>query len=311
MIQCAISLFPLWALLAAAAAWIWPEAWVGFRGSIAPLLGVVMLGMGMTLEVRDFARVLERPGLVALGVAMQYAIMPSVGWAISVALGLPAQLAAGIVLVGSCPGGTASNVVCYLARGDVALSITLTTVSTLLAIGATPTLTWIYVGERIEVPVLGMVASVLKIVILPVLVGVVVNTVWGRRLAPLKRGLPLLSVIAIVVIIAIVVGLNRDGIGQLLGLASAAVMTHNLLGLALGYGVARALGRSRSQSRTLAIEVGMQNSGLGVALATAHLTPAAALPGAFFSVWHNLSGACLAGWWSRRPPGHADTRYRS
>jgi BASS family bile acid:Na+ symporter len=310
MIARAISLFPVWALLAAAAAWIWPEAWVGFKGSIAPLLGVVMLGMGMTLEVRDFARVLERPGLVSLGVAMQYTIMPSVGWALSVALGLPAQLAAGIVLVGSCPGGTASNVVCYLARGDVALSITLTTVSTLLAIGATPMLTWVYVGERIEVPVLGMLASVLKIVILPVLVGVVVNKVWGRRLAPIKRGLPLVSVIAIVVIIAIIVGLNRDGIGQLVGLVSVAVMTHNLLGLALGYGVARALGRSRSQSRTLAIEVGMQNSGLGVALATAHFPPAAALPGAFFSVWHNLSGACLAGWWSRRPRGHAGAEER-
>lgn len=293
--------FPLWALLAALAAAVAPGPFSALRGAIAPLLGIVMLGMGMTLEARDFARVLERPAAVFLGVTLQYAIMPFAGWVVGLALGLAPELAAGVVLVGSCPGGTASNVVCYLARGDVALSITLTTLSTLLAVGATPALTWIYVGQRVDVPVLEMLRSIAAVVVLPVVAGVAVNTLWGRRLEAVKHLFPLLSVAAIVLIIAIVVALNHARLDALLAPVAVAVVLHNGLGLALGYGAARALGRSESERRTLAIEVGMQNSGLGVALASAHLSPAAALPGALFSVWHNLSGALLASWWSRRP----------
>lgn len=294
--------FPLWALLGAGAAFLWPEPFAALRPAIAPLLGLVMLGMGMTLEARDFARVLERPAPVFLGVALQYGLMPALGFALAAAFGLSAELAAGLILVGSCPGGTASNVVCYLARGDVALSITLTTLSTLLAVVATPLLTWLYAGARIDVPVADMFASVAKIVLLPVIAGVLVNTWWGDRLVAVRRGLPALSVAAIVVIIAIVVALNRERLAGLLGVVSVAVVAHNTLGLALGYVLARGLRMAPATARTLALEVGMQNSGLAVALASAHFSTTAALPGALFSVWHNLSGASLAAFWARRPP---------
>jgi len=199
--------------------------------------------------------------------------------------------------VGSCPGGTASNVICFLSRGDVALSVTLTAISTLLAFLATPFLTWLYVGQSIDVPVLKMLVSILKIVLLPVLLGVVINTYFGQHLERIKTVLPVLSVLTIVIVIAIVTALNADNFKQLSFLVVIAVMLHNLLGLAAGYFITRRLGYDIQTARTLAIEVGMQNSGLGTALAVKYFGAAAALPGALFSVWHNLSGALLAQSW--------------
>jgi len=193
-------------------------------------------------------------------------------------------------------------VVCYLARGDVALSISLTTVSTLLAVVATPALTWLYAGQRVAVPAADMLIDIATIVILPVLVGVAVNTWWGARLQPAARFFPLLSIAAIALIIGIVVALNHDRIDASLGLLGGVVVLHNLLGLAAGYAAGRWARRTEAEARTLAIEVGMQNSGLAVALATHFFSSAAALPGALFSVWHNLSGAALAAWWARSGP---------
>jgi BASS family bile acid:Na+ symporter len=294
-------LFPLWAILCSVAAYAAPGVFAPLKPAIVPLLGLVMLGMGMTLTAANFAEVLRRPGVIALGTALQFLLMPAFAWMLARALGLSPYLMAGLVLVGACPGGTASNVVTYLARGDVALSITLTTVSTLLAVVATPLLTWVYVGARVPVPVVDMLLSVLKIVIAPVVAGLLINHYWGAHLGRLKRLFPLVSVVAIVLIIAIIVALNA---GQLAGMAVTvvlAVVLHNSLGLAGGYLVPRLLGLPERTCRTLAIEVGMQNSGLGVALAVKYFAPAAALPGAVFSIWHNLSGSLLAAWWSRRP----------
>ncbi|MEJ2592455.1 MAG: bile acid:sodium symporter family protein [Candidatus Thiodiazotropha sp.] len=300
MISRLTRLFPLWALLFSAVAYGLPGGFVVLKPAIVPLLGLVMFGMGMTLTWNHFAEVLKRPAVVGLGVFLQYLVMPLAAWLIAGMLDLPPYLTAGLVLVGACPGGTASNVVCYLARGDVALSITLTTVSTLLAIVMTPLLTWLYVGQKVPVPVQSMLWSIFKIVLLPVALGVLVNSLFGRRLQGIKPLFPLLSVVAIVVIIAIVVALNRENIATM-GIAVAlAVMLHNLVGLACGYGVPRLLGLDARICRTLAIEVGMQNSGLGVALAVKYFSAAAALPGALFSIWHNLSGSMLAGVWSRR-----------
>ncbi|WP_281168001.1 bile acid:sodium symporter family protein [Thioflavicoccus mobilis] len=296
------ALMPLWALLGALAAYLEPAPFTAMQGLIVPLLGVVMLGMGMTLTVSDFAAALRRPKVVALGVGLQYLVMPLLGWAIGLALGLPPALLAGLVLVGACPGGTASNVVCYLARGDVALSITLTTCSTLIAIVATPLLTWLYVGERVPVPVGGMLWSIARIVLAPVAIGVMINSLLGVYLAPLKRVFPAISVAAIVVIVAIIVGLNQASLATMVWATALAVVLHNAAGLAAGYWVPRWLGWDERTARTLAIEVGMQNSGLGVALAVKHFSAAAALPGALFSIWHNLSGSLLAGHWSRRAP---------
>jgi len=261
----------------------------------------VMLGMGMTLTWQSFAVVLKRPGRVGLGLVLQYLVMPLAAWTVGLALGLPPALLAGLVLVGASPGGTASNVVCFLARGDVALSITLTTVSTLIAIGATPLLTWFYVGERVPVPASSMLQSIFQVVLLPVGLGVLVNSVAHRWLVRVQPLLPVVSVVAIVVIIAIVVALNHANLATLGWTVALAVIVHNGIGLIAGYGLGWLLTRDERTARTLAIEVGMQNSGLAVALAVKYFAAAAALPGALFSVWHNLSGSLLAAWWSRRP----------
>jgi len=293
-------LFPVWAILLSAAAYRYPDLFLPARGAIVPLLGVVMFGMGLTLTPSNFAEVLRRPAVVGLGVALQYSVMPLVAWLIGHGLGLPPALLAGLVLVGACPGGTASNVICYLARGDVALSITLTTASTLLAVLLTPALTWLYVGQTVPVPVAAMLWSIVKIVLLPVAGGVLVNRAARERLARVQHAFPLISVAAIVIIIAVIVALNRDSLTSIGATAAIAVILHNVVGLTAGYGLSRLLVCDRRTARTLAIEVGMQNSGLGVALALKYFSAAAAVPGALFSVWHNLSGSVLAGWWSRR-----------
>ncbi|MEW8084281.1 MAG: bile acid:sodium symporter family protein [Candidatus Thiodiazotropha endolucinida] len=302
MITYITRLFPIWALLFSLIAYAEPDLFVDMKPAIVPLLGVVMFGMGMTLTWKNFTDILKKPVVIGFGVFMQYLVMPFAAWLIAVVSGLPPYLMAGLVLVGACPGGTASNVVCFLARGDVALSITLTTASTLLAIIATPILTWLYVGQKVPVPVASMLWSIFKIVLLPVTLGVLVNTLFGRKLGAFKHIFPLLSVLAIVVIIAIIVALNRSNLANL-GMAIAlAVIMHNLLGLMGGYWLPKLLGWDERVCRTLAIEVGMQNSGLGVALAVKYFSVAAALPGALFSIWHNLTGSMLAGYWSRRNP---------
>jgi BASS family bile acid:Na+ symporter len=193
-------------------------------------------------------------------------------------------------------------VICYLARADVALSITLTAVSTGVAVVATPLLTELYVGRAVEVNVPGMIASIFRIVIVPVALGVGVNVWLGARLGALKRVFPLVSVGAICVIIAIVLALSHERLGELTGAVVLAVALHNALGLAVGYSVPALLGMPESVRRTLAVEVGMQNSGLGVALAVQYFSALAALPGALFSIWHNLTGSLLASLWSRRAP---------
>ena len=307
MLRRATDAFPLWALLFTAAAWWAPGVFAPWRPAIVPLLGLIMFGMGATLTVRDFGAVARRPGLLALGTALQFAGMPALAWLVARALHLSPELATGLVLLGSCPGGTASNVICYLARADVALSITLTAVSTVLAIVATPLLTQLWVGAGVDVDVPAMIASIFRIVLVPVTLGVAVNTWLGDRIEPVKRVLPLVSVLAIVCVIAIVVALSHERLAELSGVLLLAVVLHNASGLALGYAVSALVGLPEAQRRTLAIEVGMQNSGLAVALAVKHFTALAALPGAIFSIWHNLSGSLLAALWSRGERAHEPT----
>ena len=295
----AVGLFPLSALALSAFAYFVPGPFTAMAPAIVPLLGVVMFGMGTTLEPAAFRRVLERPRDLAVGTALQFGLMPFIAWSVARVLGLDADLAAGLILVGACPGGTASNVICYLARADVALSISLTTVSTLAAVIATPLLTQLYAGRIVEVQTAAMIASIFKIVLVPVALGVTLNRVAGARLDPVRRVFPLVSTAAIVLIIAIIVAASRDRLAALSGAVVAAVALHNGAGLAAGYASARVLGMDRARCRTLAIEVGMQNSGLGVALAVKYFGTLAALPGAVFSIWHNLTGAALASIWSR------------
>jgi bile acid:Na+ symporter, BASS family len=296
----ALALFPLFALLGVGVAIAAPQWLVGLKPAIVPLLGVVMLGMGITLSGDDFTRVIRRPWVILLGLLLQFGVMPLAGWLLGLAGNMSPALLAGFVLLGASPGGTASNVICYLARGDVALSITLTTASTLLAVLLTPALTWLYVGERVDVPALEMLVSIAEIILAPVILGVLLNRFFGARLGALKALFPLVSMGAIVLIIAIIVALNRANLASVGALVMIAVMLHNGIGLASGYWIARLLRQDERCARTLAIEVGMQNSGLAVALAVKYFSAAAALPGALFSIWHNLSGAALASWWARR-----------
>jgi BASS family bile acid:Na+ symporter len=293
--------FPLLAALGVAVALFFPDPIVFLRPAIVPLLGIVMFGMGLTLAGRDFIAVAKRPGIVVLGIVLQFGIMPLAAWMVGQAMRLPVELIIGLILVGSCPGGTASNVICYLARADVALSITLTTISTLLAVVCTPILTWLYAGQMVQVPMGPMLISIVKVIILPVAAGLAANYFLGARLDRVRNTFPLISVAAIVIIIAIVVALNADADADLIWPLIFAVALHNTLGMAAGYGIPLLMGVDARTCRTLAIEVGMQNSGLGVALATQFFSAAAALPGAVFSVWHNLSGAALAAFWAGRP----------
>lgn len=294
-----IGFFPLWAVLISATAVVYPAPLILLKWAIVPLLGIVMFGMGVTLTASDFTATMKRPAIITLGVVLQFLLMPLIGWLLTRLLSLPLPLAVGVVLVGAAPGGTASNVITYLARGDVALSITLTSMSTMLAVVMTPLLTWLYVGQLVAVPAADMLLSILKIILLPVACGVFVNTQWGGRLKGVKRLFPLMSITAIVLIIGVIVALNQPQLSLLALPVIMAVVLHNLLGLASGYVVPKALGLDPTICRTIAIEVGMQNSGLAVALAVKYFSPAAALPGALFSIWHNLSGAALASFWSR------------
>jgi len=212
-------------------------------------------------------------------------------------LNLPLELMVGLILVGACPGGTASNVMCFLSRGDVALSITLTAVSTILAVVFTPFITWLYIGQEVAVPIVSMMLTVFKIIVLPVFLGVIINRYLGEVIRPIKPFLPLFAMAAIILIIAIIVALNVQQLSQIALAITIAIMLHNSLGLLSGYWLAKALGYDERVCRTLAIEVGMQNSGLGVALATKYFSVMVALPSALFSIWHNISGSLLASYW--------------
>lgn len=273
---------------------LWALPWIG------PLLAVIMFGMGTTLTAGDFAAVFTQPRAVAAGIGAQFIVMPALAWGISQALQLPPELAVGVILVGTCPGGTASNVVAFLARADVALSVTLTTISTLLAPILTPALTLLLVDRSMEVSAVALFLDVVKIVAAPVALGVLLNRYLPAAMRTCAPFLPLTSVTAIALIVAAVVAGNRESLYVSGLLVAVAVIAHNGIGLALGYGLASRLGLSVARRRTIAIEVGMQNSGLAVALARAHFDPVAALPGALFTVWHNLSGALIAARWRQR-----------
>lgn len=302
------SLFPLWAVLLSAVAYAYPEYFAPHQGLIVPILSLIMLGMGVTLSVNSFLAVLKKPSVVLLGTLMQYTVMPFAAWIVCTVLKLPPDLAIGVIVLGCCPGGTASNLISYLAKADVALSIVLTSVSTLLAFLATPFLTWIFIGQTVEVDVTGMLVSVVNMVIVPVVLGLAINYFFEKRISMVREVFPAISAAAIVIIVAIIIGTNSANLEQSGPLVLLAVILHNGLGLAGGYWISKALKLSEIDARTIAIEVGMQNSGLSVALAIKHFTAAAALPGAIFSIWHNLSGALLAGHWSKQSAQAADNK---
>ncbi|MDN5604503.1 bile acid:sodium symporter family protein [Rothia sp. HC945] len=296
----AVTIFPLLILAAGVLGFVLPGAFAGLSGWVNPLLGIIMFGMGLTLTAPDFALVVKNPVPVVIGVVAQFVIMPLLGLLISWVLQLPAELAVGVILVGCCPGGTASNVVSYLAKGDVALSVAMTSISTLIAPFLTPLLAVWLAGERMDVSGTEMMLSILEVVLVPVLLGLVVRGLVPRVVVAVTPALPWVSVAAISVIVAIVVAGSAAAIVSAGLLVLLAVVLHNGLGYLLGYGAATLFRVPVSARRTTAIEVGMQNSGLATSLARTYFTPEAALPGAVFSVWHNVSGALVAAFLRRR-----------
>jgi BASS family bile acid:Na+ symporter len=283
-------------LVAALSLW-WPASFLWFDTlAINPMLGLIMFGMGLTLSPQDFRIVLSRPKDILIGCLAQFTVMPMLAWVLTWAFSLPRELALGVILVGCCPGGTASNVITYLAKGDLALSVGMTATSTLLAPLLTPLLVWLMAGTMVEVDTAGMLLSIVYVVIAPIVVGLLCQ----RFLTKLTKGvlpyLPAFSSIVIALVVGIVVSHNADRLlaGGLM--VVLVVVLHNLCGLSLGYLVGRLLGLAEPKKRAVSIEVGMQNSGLASSLASLHFAayPLATIPGAIFSVWHNISGSLVA-----------------
>ncbi len=269
---------------------------------INTLLGIVMFGMGLTLKPNDFRILFSHPKDVLIGTVAQFLIMPLLAFLLVKAFSLTPELAVGVILVGTCPGGTSSNVMTYLAKGDVALSVGITSASTILAPVMTPLLTYVYAGKTVDVNMLSMFLSIIQVVLLPIAIGFAVNRFFSRFAEKAIDVLPLVSTLAIVAIVGAVVSANA---ARLMGcglLILIIVVLHNLLGYALGYAAAKLLKMDTTKRRAVAIEVGMQNSGLATSLATVHFAqyPLATIPGAVFSVWHNVSGAILANVFLRR-----------
>ena len=293
--------FPLWVLLASIAALIHPPLFTWFKGPLITVgLGIIMLGMGVTLRPEDFRGVARYPVQVLLGVTLQYTVMPGLGWSLGYLYGLPTEFAVGLALVSCCPGGTASNVISFLARADVALSVTMTACSTLLAAIMTPTLTTLLVGSRVAVDTLGLFVSTVQVVILPITAGVLLNRFAPRLTQRILPAAPLMAVIMIVLIVASIIGAGREtilGAGPPLLLA---VLTLHAGGFALGYLITRLQGRGPLAARTISIEVGMQNSGLGVVLARQNFaSPLVAIPSAISALCHCLIGSLVAALWRR------------
>ena len=260
------------------------------------LLGVVMFGMGLALNLHDFQVVFSRPKDIIIGCLAQFTVMPLLAWGLTKVFQLDEALALGVILVGCCPGGTASNVITYLAKGDLALSVGMTGVSTVLAPLLTPLLTWLLAGESIHVDVAGMLLSILWVVILPIVLGLIIKSLWPKFTEKAMDYLPAFSSVAIAFTVSIVISANASKLLASGFLIILVVMLHNLFGLGLGYLIGRLLGMSEPKKRAVSIEVGMQNSGLASSLATLHFAayPMATIPGALFSVWHNISGAIVA-----------------
>ena len=273
----------------------WIFSWVAPH--ISTMLGIIMLGMGMTLHWQDFSHVLRHPRDLGLGLVVQFGCMPLLAFALCHVFALPPELAMGMILVGTAPGGTASNVLTFIARGDVAFSVAMTAAATLVSLLLTPPLTWLLGGVWVPVDMGGLFWSIVKIVLL----GLLLHHFQRGLVDRLMPFLPLASALVITLVIAGIIAVNAQNILSAGPAIFAAVIAHNLLGLAVGWFAACRLRFAPPRRRALAIEIGTQNSGLATALALAHFTPAAAIAGALFSVWQNISGALLSNFWATRP----------
>lgn len=281
-------------ILAGALGATWPSTMQWVVPEIPWMLGLVMFGMGMTLQIADFKQIATRPWETCIGALCQYTIMPFAAWLLVKLIDLPPELAAGVILLGACPGGTASNVITYIARGDVALSVSMTIVTTLLAPIVTPLLTWWLAGAWIDVSVTSMMLSIAEMVLFPVFLGIAVRRFFGTYVEKVMAYLPAFSVLVIVLLVGGVVSMSASKLLEMGALIAMVVVLHNGLGLALGYCAARLFRLDDKKVRAVTIEVAMQNSGLAASLGVMYFGAAAAIPGAIFSIWHNISGSLIA-----------------
>lgn len=267
------------------------------------LLMVIMFGMGLTMKPKDFAVVITHPKEIIIGCAAQFIIMPLLAFALSKTFNLDPALTAGVVLVGTCPGGTASNVITYFSKGDVALSVGMTSVNTLLAPLLTPFITWLLLQKTVAVDVWSMFWSIISVILIPIALGLIISKLFPRFVQRIVSLLPVVSTVGICMIVATVVSHNAEKIYTSGVVVLAVVMLHNLLGYGCGFGIGKLFGMTPEKTKALSIEIGMQNSGLATSLAnTAFPDPSMAMatvPGALFSVWHNISGAVLAAFYRK------------
>ncbi|MDO5359498.1 MAG: bile acid:sodium symporter family protein [Jeotgalicoccus sp.] len=291
--------FAVWVILFAALAFLLPGGFTWISPYINLLLGIIMFGMGLTLKLKDFKQVITAPKEVITLVVAQYTIMPLLAVGLVFLFQLPPEIAIGVILVGCSPGGTSSNVMTYLAKGNMALSVTATSVSTLLAPIITPALTLLLASAWLPVSFSAMFISIIQIVLVPIALGVAVQYLLGDKVEQAIGILPLISVIGIIGVITAVVSNNVENILASGLLIFAVVILHNLLGYLVGFLLGKVLRFDLKDTKTLSIEVGMQNSGLAATLAATHFSPIAAVPGALFSVWHNISGSLAANWLSK------------
>ncbi len=296
--------FALWVVLFAGIAMYSPEHFIWLKSYITWMLGIIMFGMGMTMTVADFKSVLSQPKAVAVGVVAQFVVMPLLAFALCQLFRLPAEIAIGVILVGCCPGGTASNVITYMAKGNTALSVACTSVSTLLAPILTPAIFYLLASQWIAIDAWSMLSSILQVVLFPIVLGLIVRSVFKHRVNHYVQAMPLISVLAIVAIVAAIIAGSKAQILESGLLILGVVMLHNGLGYLFGYWAAKCCNLVYPDRKAVAIEVGMQNSGLGVALAAVHFaaSPVTAVPSAIFSLWHNISGPILASYWANRHP---------
>ena len=299
MTNLVVKIFPAGAVLFSIYACMFPQGLNKLSFLIIPLLGFIMFGMGATLSGRDFVKTAGKMNYVLLGIVLQFVLMPILAYLTASLLALPREQFIGLVMVGCVAGGTASNVITFLAGGDVPLSITMTACSTLVGIFATPAISSVLLGQMVHIPAVDMFKSIVLVVFFPVLLGLLVNRIFRKHTDTIKKTAPVISVAAIIFVIGIIVSLNVKNIYACGILIMAAVIIHNALGMFCGYWIARLFKCDKKSAITIAIEVGMQNSGLAAALSAKYFGAAAALPGAVFSIWHNISGAVFSSF-SRR-----------
>lgn len=282
-------------------AFFFPSHFSWMTKYIATFLSIAMFGMGMTIKADDFKNIIFQPKYILVGCAVQYIVMPITAWLIAYLFRLPPDLALGVILVGCCPGGTASNVITHIAGGDVPLSVGMTIVSTLLAPLLTPALVYFLAGRWVEVSLVAMFISVVKIILIPVLLGLVSRRIFKNHINTISPVMPLISALAVILIISGIIGANANKLVDCGLLVLAVVILHNIAGLLGGLIASKMFKFEYKQATAVAIEVGMQNSGLAISLAVANfaLNPLATVPGAVFSVWHNISGSIFAGFRKR------------